>query len=139
MSEMHPPSFVFRHIIWLDEHSLSKFQEIVKDRQTWCCVFHGVSKSWTQISNWTTTVLSLTVVKIMWEKVFRSQSVIYCLLFPSDTATSNIWVDEVSIDLFLWLRKTCNEVSSCSAVVGTLLLFCMPYKNGALSQLTIDI
>ena len=27
--------------------SLSKLQEIVKDRETWCAADHGVAKSWT--------------------------------------------------------------------------------------------
>ena len=39
--------------------SLSKFQEIVKDRETWCAAVHGVTKSWTRLSNWTTTVTTI--------------------------------------------------------------------------------
>ena len=27
--------------------SLSKFREIVKDRDAWCATVHGVAKSWT--------------------------------------------------------------------------------------------
>ena len=27
--------------------SLSKLQEIMKDREDWCATVHGVSKSWT--------------------------------------------------------------------------------------------
>ena len=27
--------------------SLTKLQEIVKDRKTWCAAVHGVAKSWT--------------------------------------------------------------------------------------------
>ena len=42
---------------WLDalphQSSLSKSQETVKDRETWCAAVHGVTKSWTQLSNWT--------------------------------------------------------------------------------------
>ena len=31
--------------------SLSKFQEMVKDRQACCVAFHGVAKSWTLLSD----------------------------------------------------------------------------------------
>ena len=30
--------------------SLSKLQEIVKDREAWCSAVHGVERSWTQLS-----------------------------------------------------------------------------------------
>ena len=42
---------------WLDsiidsrDMSLSKLQEIVKDREAWSDAVHGVAKSWTQISD----------------------------------------------------------------------------------------
>ena len=46
---------------WLDgttdstDMNLSKFWEIVKGGEAWCAAVHGVSKSWTQFSDWTMT------------------------------------------------------------------------------------
>ena len=31
--------------------SLSKLREMVKDREIWCAAVHGVTKSWTRLSN----------------------------------------------------------------------------------------
>ena len=36
--------------------SLSKLQERVKDRETWYAAVHGVSKTQTRLSNWTTNI-----------------------------------------------------------------------------------
>ena len=56
---------------WLDsttntmDMNLSKLREIVKDREVWSAKIHGVTKSWTQLSDWTTTT-SLTVI-LFWQ------------------------------------------------------------------------
>ena len=42
---------------WLDgitdsmNMNLGRLRELVMDRETWCAVIHGVTKSWTQLSN----------------------------------------------------------------------------------------
>ena len=37
--------------------SLSELQEIAKEREAWCAAVHGIAKSWTQLSGWTTTLM----------------------------------------------------------------------------------
>ena len=53
---------------WLDgitdlmDMGLSRFQELVMDWEAWCTAIHGVSKYWTQLSNWT----ELNQVVLQW-------------------------------------------------------------------------
>ena len=35
-------------------HEFEQAQKIVKDREAWCATVHGVAKSWTWLSDWTT-------------------------------------------------------------------------------------
>ena len=48
---------------WLDgitksiDMRLSKFREIVKDKETWNASVHAVAKRWTQPTDWVTTMI----------------------------------------------------------------------------------
>ena len=43
--------------------SLNKLQTMLKDREAWCAIVHGITNSWTWLSNWTTTTTEVAQQK----------------------------------------------------------------------------
>ena len=121
---------------WLDgiidsmDRSLSKFQEIVEDREAWCAAVHGATKSWTWLSNWVTTNLCPTLCDPM-NHSMPGFPVHHQLL--ESTQTHVHWVSDAiqpshplsppspPAFIFLSVRVFSNESALVYKVVSTIL------------------
>ena len=65
---------VWQRMRWMDgitdamDMSLCELQELVIDREAWRAGIHGVTKSWTQLSNWT---------ELSWSNIFNLSVLIF--------------------------------------------------------------
>ena len=64
---------------------MSKFKEIMKDKRAWHAAAHGVTKSWTQLSNSTATIEEkleeiLVIIQGLRGKKLETEGTSYILL-----------------------------------------------------------
>ena len=77
--------------------SVSELRELVMDREAWRAAIHGVTKSWTRLSDWSDLIWSLatSVFNILWENEIHTKHFGCILKDPVVIRKSVMWSCEL--------------------------------------------
>ena len=100
---------------WLDDitdlmdMSWANSWEMVKDREAWYAIVHGVTKGQTWLSNWTTTIKPQLSGKLLGGSPPASPVVPFYALEPPDTFFSN---NQLNSQYFIQNESNCTTLAS---------------------------
>ena len=116
---------------WLDsitksmDMNLSKLQEIVKDRETWHAVVHGVTKSQSWLSNWTTTWEQQHSIPLVYFPIQVPHCFDYCSFLWSVRFWALFFFFKIFLSLWEYLKFHMNfwmEFSFCQKNASTIVI-----------------